>query len=177
MSEPTIDPRAVTPVFGWHVPVLGDVPNVPADMSSLATGIENTTAPFLRDTGWRKITTINLWTGAVYLRRNGYLCMLTSYQLTVPATWVPEVYALVDGFKASLRHSTYVAAATGAPVAQTVSADSTYIRINGVSGSRPVAGTTMDINLVWFTDNAWPATLPGIPAVLLDADRVQARPS
>jgi len=42
MSQPEVEPRAVTPVFGWHVPVLGDVPNVPADMSALATGIEAT---------------------------------------------------------------------------------------------------------------------------------------
>lgn len=42
MSEPTVDPRAVTPVFAWHVPVLGDVPNVPADITALATGIEAT---------------------------------------------------------------------------------------------------------------------------------------
>jgi len=42
MSEPTVDPRAVTPRYGWHVPVLGDVPNVPADLTALATGIEET---------------------------------------------------------------------------------------------------------------------------------------
>jgi len=42
MSEPTVEPRATTPLYGWHVPVLGDVPNVPADLTALATGIEST---------------------------------------------------------------------------------------------------------------------------------------
>jgi hypothetical protein len=44
MSQPTVDPRATTPKYGWQVPVLGDVPNVPSDLTNLALGIEATVA-------------------------------------------------------------------------------------------------------------------------------------
>lgn len=42
MTEPTVDPRATTPTYGWRVPILGDVPNVPGDMTNLALDIEAT---------------------------------------------------------------------------------------------------------------------------------------
>jgi hypothetical protein len=44
MSEPTVEPRAVTPAFGWHLPVLGDTPNIPYDMQETALDIEATVA-------------------------------------------------------------------------------------------------------------------------------------
>lgn len=39
MSEPTVEPQAVVPPFNWRVPVLGDVPNIPSDLTNLATDI------------------------------------------------------------------------------------------------------------------------------------------
>ena len=37
-----VEPRAVTPKFGWHIPVLADPPNVPYDMQENSLDIEAT---------------------------------------------------------------------------------------------------------------------------------------
>jgi microcystin-dependent protein len=37
-----VEPRATTPVYGWHVPVLADPPNVPYDLQTTAEDIEAT---------------------------------------------------------------------------------------------------------------------------------------
>jgi hypothetical protein len=41
MSTPQVEPFAATPKYGWHVPVRTDIPDVVADLSALANGIES----------------------------------------------------------------------------------------------------------------------------------------
>jgi hypothetical protein len=50
-----VEPRAVTPGYGWHIPVLSDPPNVPYDMQESSLDVEET----LKKVGAFAVYTVN----------------------------------------------------------------------------------------------------------------------
>jgi len=86
MTEPTVEPWAVTPKFAWRVPVLGDVPNVPSDITNLALDIEGTLGKTQRG-----IVTMSSY-GAVGAGSGAYLAVTFSPAFAVAPTVVLVTY-------------------------------------------------------------------------------------
>ena len=159
------EPRAVSPRFGIHIPVLGDPPNVPYDMQETVLDIEGL------DTGARNITSllVNGWnSGVVLLQRIGSTVFLSAVDIIAPATWNAQVIGTPptgfqgSGFWGSGYNMTGAAGLANNPPFT----DSTgLLRINGPALP---ASTRLRLSLVYPTTQAWPTTLPGTPVLLRD---------
>ena len=174
--------RATTPVFGWRVPVLGDAPNVPYDITALAEDVERTVA---LDTGFRDISSslINGWTTTrLWTRRIGTTVWMVAQDLVCPATFnmditgpVPAGFTLLTSpmAHALIYTSPYNLSATVAGLS------TNWVRSLTVL----TAGQKLRFTYAYPTTDPWPDTLPGTPVLLddiLDAvddmARVELRP-
>ena len=178
MSIPQIEPRATTPGYGWRVPTLSDAPNVPLWITNLATDIEATVG---RDTGQRNISTllVNGWVQygsptayPISLRRFGRTVTLSGLIVNPAAQALGGVvFTGYAGF--SPTHMVFLPALLGAGNAHF------SVTVNGAGqlavGAAYTANSYVAIHASWLTNEAWPTTLPGTPA--LAADRAAPLPA
>ena len=107
-----VEPRAVTPVFGWHVPVLSDAPNVPFDMQESSLDIEATVTAAAStasaSAGWTVASAHRVWKHARMVTVTGQFTPTVSIDLatertmaTLPAGLRPIVTVTVPGLISS----------------------------------------------------------------------------
>lgn len=113
------------------------------------------------DTGWRNVTSLlnNGWTGSAYLRRtDAFVDMrLDALNASAATTGVPITPPV--GFQLGNLYSARSLLHTSATVIRRASIAGTDLNIVGY-----VAGDVLYGSVVGITGDAWPTTLPGIPA-------------
>lgn len=116
----------------------------------------------MQDTGWRTVTDLVFgWTAtSLHVRRCGAQCFLRVAGLDGSASTNTKFYVNKTGFVPLPGIQGQVAtSASPALVRQVTSYNTTYVDIPTRLTSDPgFAGM-----LTWFTDEAWPQTLPGVP--------------
>ena len=158
-----------TPMFGLEVADGTDpVKQYPAAVDSPSKTKIDTL--FSTGTGLRNVSSlmINGWTGGVYVTRVGSLVSLLMIDLISPATWnsvvigtPPAGFMGVSAWGVSFN----VASDVGLPNTPPINGSLSLLQMAGASLA---AGTRIRGQLMYFTAQSWPTTLPGAPALLRD---------
>jgi hypothetical protein len=171
-----VEPRAVTPIYGWHIPVLSDAPNVPYDMQETSLDIEGTIS---RDTGWRNIGSallngfapVNAVSYPFRVRRIGHQVMVRGVIKNPAAKPVStQVATMPAGFRTLF--STYFACVSQSTLFSMNIAGATIM----TDTNYPTPNNWLDVVHEFFTDDIWPDPLPGVPVTLRDAMETYPHP-
>lgn len=169
-----------TPVYGWpyaedddpvkQFPTAVDQPRTLAIETSLSTHDG-------RDTGWREIGALlaNGFAGSVTIRRTGWLVTVSCYDVTRASAVANPGVAIIPNAPAGFAGSPQMYLLTrtnlwNASTASVMANSSVGIRASAASWLwafvLPAGGRVFE-TFTYPTGDAWPTTLPGVPAAVV----------